>query len=298
MEHVKDSRVLDRLPTIVGRWRYAGLLAVLMVAMAIVLGPSSLPVSAANFTVDSIDDTIDISPGDGVCQDGSEALACSLRAAIMEANALAGADTITVPAGTFTLTIAGSGENASATGDLDITENVTITGAGSGSTIIDGGALDRVLQVQSGSVTLSGLTLQNGLAPTVEGGGGVYIVDAALVTATDVIIQNNDVVPSEGAPAGGIFVDGTLDLSNSQVLSNTAQFGGGIYNLGTLVIDQTTVQGNADDDAYGGAGGILNNGGDMTVTRSAIISNINGGLNSSGTAELINTTVKELEVTQ
>ena len=71
---------------------------------------------------------------DGVCDTD-----CSLREAIGAANALAGADTITVPAGTYTLSIAGTGEDANATGDLDISDDLTINGTTF--TIIDGGAL-------------------------------------------------------------------------------------------------------------------------------------------------------------
>ncbi|MGI9287981.1 MAG: DUF4347 domain-containing protein, partial [Pseudomonadales bacterium] len=46
----------------------------------------------ATFTVNITDDTIDVNPGDGLAEDASGDT--SLRAAIMEANALAGADTI------------------------------------------------------------------------------------------------------------------------------------------------------------------------------------------------------------
>ena len=55
---------------------------------------------------------------------------CTLRAALQEANALAGDDIIVLPAGAYILTIVGAGENNVATGDLDIRENLTITGAG------------------------------------------------------------------------------------------------------------------------------------------------------------------------
>ncbi len=54
------------------------------------------PVQAAGFVVDSYADDVyahDIAPGDGICLD--EAGVCTLRAAIEEANALNGADTIT-----------------------------------------------------------------------------------------------------------------------------------------------------------------------------------------------------------
>src|SRR5690349_19345257 len=53
-------------------------------------------------------------------------IAPSLRSAIIAANAHAGADTILLPAGTYTLTISGNNENAAATGDLDITDALTI----------------------------------------------------------------------------------------------------------------------------------------------------------------------------
>ncbi len=64
---------------------------------------------AVIFTVNDTGDFVDETIGDGIC-DAAGANGCTLRAAIQEANALAGADTITLPAGTFTLTIAGAGE--------------------------------------------------------------------------------------------------------------------------------------------------------------------------------------------
>src|SRR4051794_30825064 len=69
------------------------------------------------FTVNTTRDDVDANPGDGVCRTIKGD--CTLRAAIQEANALPGTDTILLPAGTFTLTRAGAGENAAATGDLD-----------------------------------------------------------------------------------------------------------------------------------------------------------------------------------
>lgn len=68
--------------------------------------------TAATFTVNSTADAVDATPGDGVC--ATATATCTLRAAIMEANALAGADTITLPAGSYGLTIGGAGEDASA----------------------------------------------------------------------------------------------------------------------------------------------------------------------------------------
>src|SRR4051794_25172010 len=63
----------------------------------------------------------------------------SWRAAIIAANAAAGPDIVTVPAGTYTLSNGGANEDACATGDLDITGQLTITGAGSATAIIQAG---------------------------------------------------------------------------------------------------------------------------------------------------------------
>ena len=137
---------------------------------------------------------------------------CSLREAIRAANtdvavdactAGSGADVITLPAGTYTLTIAGAGEDAAATGDLDITDDLTINGAPAVSTIIDGGGIDRVLEVHPGAtVQVNGVTVRNG---------------------------------NPGGNGGGIFNQGTLTLMESTVTNNTgASFGGGIKNFGVI----------------------------------------------------------------
>src|SRR6266567_1486409 len=88
---------------------------------------------------------------------------CTLRAATQASNANSGTDTISLPAGVYTLTIAGRNEDAAATGDLDITDAVTIAGAGAGSVIIDGNGIDRVFDVfANGTTTISGVTIRNG----------------------------------------------------------------------------------------------------------------------------------------
>src|SRR5262245_31427452 len=145
--------------------------------------------SAKTFPVNSTTDAVDSIPGDGVC--AAAGGACTLRAAIQEANALAGADTIIVPAGTYTLTIPGRGETAAGAGDLDITDNLTINGAGSATTIIQACApspdtcigIDRVFHVDPNAAgihaTISGVTIQNGttqIVPFVLSNGGAILL--------------------------------------------------------------------------------------------------------------------------
>lgn len=107
--------------------------AVLILAVLTLVAPAS--VEAATFTVDSTLDTTDVSPGDGVCADSGGR--CTLRAAIMEANALPSQDRIDVPAGEYFPTIAslGSGDGH-ASGDFNITDSVELYGAGADQTFI------------------------------------------------------------------------------------------------------------------------------------------------------------------
>ena len=82
----------------------------LAVTAMLALSAFSVNVSAATFVVNDVNDVQDATPGDGIC--ATAGAVCTLRAAITEANAFAGADIITLPAGTYTRTLTASGENA------------------------------------------------------------------------------------------------------------------------------------------------------------------------------------------
>ena len=125
----------------------------------------------AVFVVNTTADTVDATPlGDGLALDSQGKT--SLRAAVMEANALSGADTIQLPAGTFFLSRGAAIPDATTVnGDLDISQNLTITGAGASSTKLDAANNnDRVFDVLRGSagaptvLNLSGVTVMNGRA--------------------------------------------------------------------------------------------------------------------------------------
>jgi len=162
----------------------------------------------ASFSVNTTADTADANPGDGLAQDGSANT--SLRAAIEEANALAGADDVTLGMGTFTLSA----------GELLITSDITITGAGVDQTFIDGATLDRIFNITSGTVTISNLTIQNGSGTN---GGGMYVGSAGNVTLTNVALINN-----AGSFGGAIYNDtGILTLIDVTIDSNTVTASGG-----------------------------------------------------------------------
>ena len=205
------------------------------------------PLTAATFTVDSTFDAVDVNPGDGTCADSVGD--CTLRAAIMEANALAGADSVVLPAGTYRLTIPGYDEDASVTGDLDITASVTISGASAETTVIDGfGLKDRAFDIRGGVVVIRHLTLQHAGSDTSEGGG---IRNAATLSVEDSEVTTGVSGGTTGiARGGGIANRGTLTIERSRFRmcgasaydapgENTAQ-GGAVWNAGTLSVSQTT----------------------------------------------------------
>ena len=59
----------------------------------------SASAQAAVFTVNSPSDAVDVGPGNGICETAFGN--CTLRAAIQESNALAGADEIILPPNTY-----------------------------------------------------------------------------------------------------------------------------------------------------------------------------------------------------
>src|SRR2546428_4296509 len=198
------------------RGRFLFTLASLLLAVA--------PAAAATFTVNDPADAVDAAPGDGRCATAGGS--CTLRAAIQEANAHTGADTIMVPAGTYPLTIAGRGEDAAATGDLDITDDVTIIGAGADSTIVDGNGIDRVFEIANpaSTVAISSLTIRNGDPGPVAGdtdGGGLY--NQGTLTLSDVVVAHNTASAGSG---GGVSSVNEITLSGSTLNGHTAAFSG------------------------------------------------------------------------
>jgi len=222
---------------------------------------------AATFVVTKAADT-----ADGVCNAD-----CSLREAIIDANAAAGADIITLPAGTYTLTIAGTCENAAGTGDLDIINgavgsDITINGAGAATTIIDGGDIDRVFHLPAITVapalTLNNLTVRNGTAggcTAFDAHGGGIRIDMGTVTLTNVVLSDNVAPDGNG---GGILNSGTLTITQSTIGPNNSASvnGGGINNIGALRMVNSTVSGNTSEADGGGIASNTDTGGLRNVT--------------------------------
>lgn len=132
------------------------------------------------FIVDSPLDQPDANPGDGITATASGET--TLRAAIQEANATPGQDTIVLPPGLIELSLAGPTDHSAASGDLEITDDLVISGAGLDETSIDASQIDSAFHIQSGvSLTLQQLTLQvsaDSGTGIVNDGGSLTLDDA------------------------------------------------------------------------------------------------------------------------
>ncbi|MGD8855857.1 MAG: CSLREA domain-containing protein, partial [Chloroflexota bacterium] len=125
------------------RWRLWLLATIIIVALQVVVQVAPAQSLEPTFTVSKLDDG-----NDGQCDpddSGTYAGQCTLREAIVAANALNTAATIVLsptqavsPPYTYTLSISGGGENQTIKGDLDIAGELTIQGQGADSTVIDG----------------------------------------------------------------------------------------------------------------------------------------------------------------
>ncbi len=186
---------------------------------------------ASTFVVNSTADLPDADQGDNLCAAANGS--CTLRAAIMQANFLPGADTINIPAGVYTLTRPGD-EDQAILGDLDIINDLTIQGAGSAKTIIDGnGAVtnDRVFQILASAknTSLSGLTIRNGKRSDVFGEGGGLAWEGG---ESSQILLNDVVFDSNSAKYGGglslnYAQGGSVELDNVVLRSNSSASGAG-----------------------------------------------------------------------
>jgi CSLREA domain-containing protein len=252
----------------------------LAVSAAVFSAPAALAAETnPSFTVNSVADAHDASPGNGICADSSGR--CTLRAAIEESNAEpAGTNvTVTVPKGTYKLSL----------GTLAVTHNaLTLDGASATTTIVEQNGTGAVASVAAGaSATLAQLELT---------GGGVGSKGGGLYNAGTTRLSGATVTGNTASSGAGITntSGGTLALTSSTVSNNIVASvadsqpggsGGGIVNAGRLTLSGSAVSGNyageggfgaSDTGGTGGNGGGIDNTGTVAVVGGRITGNYAG----------------------
>jgi CSLREA domain-containing protein len=293
-----------------------GLVAASFVGMAVPMQASTA------FIVNSADDAVDTLPGDGLCETASQNGICTLRAAIQEANAVPGANSVLLASGTYTQTIHWDYNDSSAVGDLDITDDLTLTGAGADTTIIVARTLERVFEISaSATVSIVGVTIRDGYMELSGDGGGI-------LNSGNLTLDRSTISNSRAYSGGGIYNYGTLTVTRSSITGNVAGGtyvgGGGITNHGTLTISDSTFSGNSAEPLGGAlynwdhssatisgstlsanranlSGGGISNDGAMTITNSTLsgntAANVGGGILNEGSLTLANVTITGNRIT-
>jgi len=208
---------------------------------------------------------LDASPGDGVCADASSA--CSLRAAVEEANALVGHDLLSIPAGDYPLTFLD--ENGFPIG-LAITERATMHGAGAGRTTVRGAAGIWSVLAVAVDARIENLTVADAeflgieclgischlrsVSLTRNGWAGVATVGARLRIEDSAIHENGFAVSPPfgggilvlGSGEWGCDVPGYLHLTNSTVSRNGAGIttSYGCWQFNVIRIENSTIAAN------------------------------------------------------
>jgi hypothetical protein len=251
-----------------------------LVSLLLVL--SAVSVNAATITVSVTADELAV---DGNCGLREAIIAANTDSAVDRCLPGAGADTIVVPPGTYTLALLGPNEDAARTGDLDIAGAIVIRGSGAATTIIEGDSYDywladRVLHIlRTGALTLSGATIRGGLC-----GSGAGILNVGTLSVQDSRIYDNTAAmwfDNCHAASDGVFdfggagilnaPTGSLIISGSAVSANSAGYddaAGGLLNYGQAQVEHTVLRDNSS-----AAGGAIVNLGTLDVADSLISGN-------------------------
>ncbi len=248
-----------------------------LVLLCLAAGPGpALPADGLTFTVNATTDDPDAIVGDGLCETKPGNGVCTLRAAIEEANAQPGDDTIS-----FDLPLTDPGyDGTSWTISLlsalpDLSSNLTIDGPGPDllSVTRSSTSFFRIFTTTgTGTVSVSGLTLSNGNANS-ENGGGILNENGGVINVLNCILSSN-----QALRGGGISNQSTstTNVMDTIVTGNIAtDRGGGITNQDTGVVNVTnsTVEFNDGSD---GAGIRQSDAGVTTVTNCTVYGNFNG----------------------
>ncbi len=232
--------------------------------------------------------TYDVTTTKDTTPNGCTKHSCTLREAIITANASVGVkDTVVLPStGPYKLQIAPTGTDDENTGDLDLTDPVNIEHTGKGNATIDARHIDRVLfaDIPPGSTEvytkLKRITITGGRI-TDDNGGGLELGVALLGLDHSKVVGNH-----AKFGGGGIFAgQGELTLTDSTVSGNrSGNGGGGIWSYVETRIEGTTISGNRTSEFSDGGGLYVSTTTGTTKMRNDTIAGNSAGNNGGGIA--------------
>lgn len=269
-------------------------------------GPETLTVNFAPDPVYVVTVNTDATagvPGDCVNQSTGESSTgstdnsnCSLRDAVVAIDTLPADASGSITFAAALGSVSTPGAITLANGPLWLTANTNIVGLGASALAIDGNQDGNILDVAIGvTATTSSLTLRNAQGVGAQRGGAVY--NAGTLTLNNVTVANSKSSGSSGG--GGIdnAATGTLTLSGSTLANNTTSlasgssgYGGGILNEGGAVtVVSSTLTGN---EASLNGGNLYTTGGTVNISSSTITgasgTDAGGGLGVGGGAVSLN----------
>lgn len=247
------------------------------------------------FTVNSIADSNDVDPGDGVCADSKGQ--CTLRAALEESNFEPVANVNSINLIIFALPDP-SVINLTR-GELPITGGAWIFGPGARRLTVQrspaaGTPNFRLFRIASNGigVELARMTLRNGNAGNLNG-GGILVEESGTLTLTDVAIRENSAGNGGGiANAGSYFV-----VNRVLVDSNTAAVnGGGVFNQGSSPLSSSRISNSTITNNTAANGGAFYNSGGIylandTISNNTATSSATSIFNEMGTLNVLNTII-------
>jgi CSLREA domain-containing protein len=253
---------------------------------AFLVSVSAVPVMAQTFVVNSQADGVDAA-ANGVCETANGNGICTLRAAVMEANAVSGA-TILVPNGyDVVLTVPENGSAAG--GDLDLSATMTISSPlGARPTIRMGSIGSRIFEIGPDIVvTLRRLqirtaTANNQLGGCISAAGTLVLEDSSLSDCHSLAINETG--------GGALYSTGTVNVVRSTITDSHAQGPGGcVLGTGSLSIVDSTLSGcgaTLGGGIYSATNGRLTR---STVTGSSATRG--GGIYATGTYRIVSSTI-------
>jgi hypothetical protein len=269
----------------------------LLIVSALALGIAA-PASAVELVASLLTDGPDLEVGNGVCDVAGIAVpptttTCTVRAAIQEANALAGQDTVRLT-GSHVLSEAGAGEDQALTGDLDISDDLVITSV-PGVGAIDGNQIDRVLDLHgTAQVVVEYVTLTGGDAGGGIGGGVRMVCAGCRLELRDARVEGNQADGGGGIALGDFGAEAVV--IRSRVSGNAATNSGGGISVfpGDLAMLDSTLSHN---EAGAQAGALLVVSSDTSITNTTISGNTAGSqgggiyVSATGNVRLSNLTI-------